>query len=115
LASTGEEQQRLIAAVGYVATPIVPAIVLTSDLRKDPGLRRHAIQALIWTLAFVLLLVLIVIASIALLRVSFFAICLLPFLILIPFAPGVLFARNAYNGRAVNIPLVSALADRLMR
>jgi len=100
----------VIAAIGYLFPPVVPIIVLTSDLKQNDALRRHALQALYWTIGFVVLLVLAVVALIWLVRLDFLAICLLPVLLTLPFVPGAIWAKRVYFGQPVTIRLLSRLA-----
>jgi hypothetical protein len=104
--------QRLIAALGYLFTPVVPLVTLNGDLKEVAALRRHARQALYWSPGFLALLVLAVIFSIALIRLDFLAICLLPLLIAFPFVPGGWWAWKVYSGKEVIIPLLTPLARR---
>jgi hypothetical protein len=59
----------------------------------------------------VLLLVLAVVLVVWLARLDFLAICLAPFLLLVPFVPGAIWARQVYLSRPVRIRLISPLAD----
>lgn len=108
-----DDNLAVIAALGYLFTPVVPAVVLVTDLKTNPALRRHAWQALIWTAGFVALLVLAIVVQIWLLRADFLAICLLPVVITLPFIPGAIWAKRAYVGKPVRIRGVSPLAARL--
>src|SRR5690554_1511833 len=85
LAESRPDQRHLVAAVGYVFTPVVPIVVLLSQpMKHEPMLRRHAAQALLWAVPFLVLLVLFCVAAILLLRSTLLALCLLPFLFLVP-------------------------------
>jgi hypothetical protein len=108
------DQRRVIAAFGYVFPPVVPAIVLGSETMKDdPYLRRHAGQALLWTPLLLALLVLVVMLMVVLIRWSFIGFCLLPIVMLLPFAPGIWWGYRVYEHGDVTVPGISHLAARL--
>lgn len=113
MARLERQDQRLIAALGYLFTPVVPAVVVFSDLKRDAALRLHAWQALLWSVGFVAALIVVLVAAIAMIRADFLFICLLPFLIVLPFVPGALWARRVYLGRDVTAPGLTPLAARL--
>lgn len=116
LANQTPDQRHLVAAVGYLFTPVVPLVILMSDnMKSDPVMRRHAAQALLWSVVFLLLLVAFCIVAIALLRVTMLAICLLPFLFLVPFAPGAYWGRKVYLTGDVTVPVLTPLAERVFR
>jgi hypothetical protein len=113
LADVAQSQKKVIAATGYMFTPVVPAIVLFSDMKADAFLRRHAAQALLWAPAFVIGVVLVAVVAILLLRTDLLFICLLPLLVLVPFIPGGLWARRVYLDRDVRVRVLTPLAERL--
>lgn len=98
--------QRLVAALGYLVTPVVPLMV-RSKAGDDPFLMHHARQGLIWAVPFLLLLVIVTVGMIALIRSETLFICLLPFALLLPFAPGGYWAMRVYTGREVRFPFGS--------
>lgn len=112
LAERAESQQRLIAAIGYVFTPVVPLIVLTSDMTRDRFMRRHAGQALIWSAGLIFALVLVVIAAIWMLRTDLLLLCLFPVLFMLPFLPGAVWGWRVYQGGDPRPPLIAPLAAR---
>ncbi len=87
---------KLVALLAYVLTPLAPIIVLLMEDKKSrPFIRAHNAQALIWGL----LLVLVSIPS---------SLCLFaPSLIL--WAIGVYWGIKAYQGEHVNIPVITDL------
>lgn len=103
----------MVAALGYVFTPVVPLITLTSDLKQDPFMKRHAGQALLWSAGLVLGFVVIVIAAIWMLRTELLLICLFPALFLLPFLPGAWWGWRVYQGGDPRPPLIAPLAARL--
>jgi hypothetical protein len=110
-ADGGREQAAIVAALGYLFPPVVPLVVLSGDVATQPELARHARQALLWTVGFVVLLALSVGLLIWLVRLDFLAICLAPVLVLLPFVPGGIWAKRAYMEQPVRIRLVSRLAE----
>jgi uncharacterized membrane protein len=106
-------QQRLVSAIGYAFTPVVPIIVLTSDMKHDQFMKRHAGQALVWTPIFLLAFALVVIAAIWMLRTDLLLLCLFPVLFHLPFLPGVLWGVNVYRGGDPRPPVIAPLARRL--
>jgi hypothetical protein len=113
MASLPRQDQRLIAALGYLFTPVVPAVVILGELKQDAELRRHAWQALLWGAAFALLLLAAVIVAVIAIRSDLLFICLLPLLLALPFVPGAIWARRAYLGGAVKVRGLTQLATRL--
>jgi len=113
LADTPESQHRLIAAIGYAFTPIVSIIVLTSDLKHDRFMKRHAGQAMVWAPVFLLAFVLVVVAAIWMLRTDLLLLCLFPILFHLPFLPGVIWGWRVYRGGDPRPPVIAPLAARL--
>lgn len=109
-------QERLVAALGYVFTPLVPIVVLSGSFsRGRETLRHHAAQALIWAPFLLALLVLCTVGMIALVRLDWIFILLFPLVILVPFIPGMIWARAVYMGHDVRPPGISQLAKRLAK
>lgn len=107
-----DDPRRLQAALGYLFTPVVPLIILTGDSGTDHWVRRHAVQSLIWSGPFLLLLIGVMFGLIVLIRTNFLFICLLPAVLFVPFLPGALWARRVYLGDEVSIPIISGLGER---
>jgi hypothetical protein len=113
MASLPRQDQRLIAALGYLFTPVVPLVVIVGELKQDAALRLHAWQALLWGAAFGALLVAALVAAVVAIRADFLFICLLPLLLALPFVPGALWARRVYLGGTVTVRGLTPLATRL--
>jgi hypothetical protein len=113
VASLPRQDQRIIAALGYLFTPVVPAVVMLGELKRDAALRLHAAQALLWSVAFGASLVAFVVAAIWMIRTDALFICQLPFLITLPFVPGAIWARRVYLGGGVRIRGLTGPATRL--
>ncbi len=108
-----DDPRRLGAALGYMFTPLVPLLNLSGDEGSDPFVRRHASQAILWSVPFLVLLILTIFLLILLVRENFLYICLLPAVILVPFLPGAYWARKVYLGADVTIPLIYSLSRRM--
>jgi uncharacterized membrane protein len=110
-----ERQRRLVAALAYLFTPLIPLLVLLTDMRRDAFLRQHAGRALLSSAIVIIGLVMLVIALIVLIRQSFLWICLLPAVMLVPFIPAGIWARRVYLYGDVRPALFTPLADRLFQ
>lgn len=110
IAPADDDPRRLTAALGYVFTPVVPLLTLAKAEPGDRFSRRHAIQGLLWAVPFVLLLFATVLVLVLLMRDNFLFICLMPLLILVPFAPGAFWAWRVYLGNDVSIPIITPFA-----
>ena len=87
---------KLVALLAYVLTPLAPIIILLLDDKKSrPFIRAHNAQALIWGI----FLVVVSIPS----SICLFAPSLVLWLI------GVYWGIKAYQGEYVNIPVVTNL------
>lgn len=104
-----DDPRRLAAALGYLFTPVVPLLNLSANRESDPFIRRHALQALLWTGPFVILLALTVLILVLLVQGNFLFICFLPLAIILPFIPGAIWARRIYLGGDVSIPLLGSM------
>lgn len=104
------QQRRVIAAAGYLVTPIAPLMVLLGDMKRDPYQRRHAVQALLWAGPFFLLMALAVVLLILFASGFVVAFCLSPIVVALPFVPGATWARRVYLGGDVTIPLLGRFA-----
>lgn len=104
-----------MAAIGYVFTPVVPLIVLTSDMKRDRFMRRHAGQALVWSVGLILGFILVILAAIWMLRTELLLICLFPALLPLPFLPGAWWGWRVYRGEDPRPPIIAPLAARLVQ
>ncbi len=110
------QPERLVAAMGYVFTPLVPIVILTGSFSEGrETLRRHAAQALVWAPFLLLLLVVCTVGLIRLVRLDWVYIMLFPIMIVVPFIPGMFWGRAVYLGQDVRPPLITQLARLLMR
>ncbi len=91
------DDDRLWAALAYVFTPLVPIIILLIEDKKNrPFIRAHNVQALIWGV------LMYVIGS-----VTSFLLCI-PWIVML--ALTLYWAYQAYQGKTVEIPVISKLA-----
>ena len=91
---------RLWAALAYVFSPIVPIIILLMEDKKNrPFIKEHNVQALVWSVALFVILVVLGIVTFGLIG------CIAP----LAWIPQLYWAYQAYQGRSVNIPVISKL------
>lgn len=108
-ASDLTDNDKLMAALSYFLTPIVPIIVLLVDSMKvRPYQKYHAVQALGLFAAEVVFYILACICTLVLSVVTFgFGICL-SLLFLLPIIPNIYYAIIAYTGgQYFEIPVVT--------
>jgi uncharacterized protein len=87
---------KLWAALAYVFTPLVPIIILLLEDKKDrPFIRAHNMQALVWGVVFYII---VTVTSTFLI-----GLCIWP----LGLIAQLYWAYKAYQGEAVNIPVVS--------
>lgn len=103
LADPATPDKRMIAALGYLFTPMVPLVALRGG-EDDPFIRKHARQALLWAVPFILLLVAMIVVMIVAIRTDILFVCLSPFVFLLPFCPGAIWAKRVYFGNDVTFP-----------
>ena len=86
---------KLIALASYLLAPIVGIIVLVTDMKNDVTLKGHAVQSIaLSVVAFVAAIIL---------TITVVGACLTPLL----FIPAIIYGIQAYQGKDVNIPVVS--------
>jgi uncharacterized membrane protein len=109
-ATDANENDRLMAALAYFFTPIVPIIILLVDTMKvRPYQKYHAIQALgffvgAWVIGEVAITIIFTICSIVTLGVG--AICLWV-LYFLPIIPAIYYTIIAYQGAYFDMPWLS--------
>ncbi len=93
--------------MGYLFTPLIPIFVLINPVwNRSAFLRRHAMQALLWSVVFFLLLLITLVFAIILARRDVLFICLSPFIVTLAFVPGAVWARRVFYGGEVSIPIL---------
>jgi uncharacterized membrane protein len=94
--SADQSNQKLMALLAYLLAPIVGIIILVSDnMKNDPILRKHAVQSIAYAVvAFVIAMILAVTI-------------ILSCLFWIPYIPLIIWGIQAYQGKDVNIPVIT--------
>lgn len=103
-------ENRILAALGYPIWPIALVILLT-DMKKNSFMRLHAIQALGYTAAWVVIFIgLSILTSLPFLGLAF--LFLWPLVYLAWFVIALYYAYQAYQGQTFSIPVVSQFTAR---
>ncbi len=110
----GTNENRLLAALGY-PIGIIALVVLVSDMKRQPYLRYHAVQALALIAAGIAVMfgwsiVLTILGAV--LPFLWPLVFLTPVLALGWIALTILYAYRAYQGQRFQIPVISRLASR---
>ncbi len=106
---TGSEN-RLVAALGYPIW-VVAVVVLLTDMKHNRFMRAHAIQALGYAVAWVVIYIgLAIITAVPFL--GFGLLFLWPFLYIAWFIIALFYAYRAYQGQTFSIPVVSQFTAR---
>lgn len=103
------DQDKLMAALGYVIGLIVPLIILLTESKNRPFQRYHAIQSLgvtaaTFVLAIVMCILQVIIGMIPVIQVLS---CLLSFWFLLPLVVMLYYAYKAYQGEMFEIPMLT--------
>ncbi len=95
-AQPSDSNQKLIALLAYLLTPIVGIVILVSEsMKSDPVLRKHAVQSIAYAIvAFVLSMIL-----------TFTVV--LSCLFWVPYIPLIIWGIQAYQGKDVTIPVIT--------
>lgn len=102
---------RILAALGYPIWIVALVVVLVPDMKKDRFLRLHAIQALGYTVAWVVVYIgLAILTSVPF--VGFPFLFLWPLLYVAWFVIALVYAYRAYQGQVFSIPIVSQYTAR---
>lgn len=87
---------KLLTALGWVLSPLVPIVLLLLEDKKDrPFIRVHSVTAIAWSVVYVILSVV--------LTATVILACTIPFIYFIQWY----WAYQAYQGQVVNIPFVT--------
>ena len=108
------DENRLLAALGY-PFGIIALIVLLTDMKKNHFMKYHAVQALLFILAAIVVfggasILFGILASISL-AFAFLGF-LIPLASLAWFILTIFYAVQAYNGKMFSIPFVGAYAAK---
>jgi uncharacterized membrane protein len=107
------ENDRLLAALGYVFWIIVPAIVLLTDLRRSAFAFVHALQGLVFGGASVLFVILYSCVTIVLSAAVPLLGCVLWLGYFLPLVLGIVIAYQVYTTNRTEFPLLSDLTRSL--
>lgn len=96
--SSVTSDDKLFAALAYLFTPLAPIIILLLEDKKNrPFIKQHNMQALVWgVVAFVLSF---------LMGLTIILACVF----WLVYIPQVYWAYQAYQGKSVNIPVITDL------
>ncbi len=104
-------ENRLLAALGY-PFGIIAIIVLVTDMKNNRFMKYHAVQALFFILAIIVVdIALSILASIAT-PLAFLVVLVFPLASLAWFILTIYYAVQAYNGKMFSIPVVGSYAAR---
>ena len=110
LATDLVENDKLMAALAYFLTPIVPVIILLVDTMKvRPFQRYHAVQALgFFVVGYVIggVVLGIIFAVCSAITLGLAALCLW-IIFFLPLIPAIYYAMIAYQGNYFEIPMVT--------
>ncbi len=98
-----EENDKIIAALAYIFSPLLGIIVLVTDMKNKGFLKYHAYQSIVFGIALVVLY--------TVLGFTFVGFCAYPFLFIGQFY----FAYQAYAKGIFAIPLVTDLTKSLFK
>jgi uncharacterized membrane protein len=95
-APSGDSNQKLMGLLAYLLAPIVGIIILVSDnMKSDPVLRKHAVQSIAYAVVEIVLAIILSITVI------------LACVAWLPYVPLIIWGIQAYQGKDVNIPVVT--------
>ena len=90
------QNDKLLAALAYIFTPIVSIILLLLEDKKDrPFIKAHNVQALVFGVVYYLI--------VSILSFAVVGLCLIPVGIILQ----LYWAYKAYQGEMVNIPVIT--------
>jgi uncharacterized membrane protein len=95
-----EENDKILAAIAYIFTPIMSIVVLVTDMKNKPFLKYHAYQSLTVGIALIILY--------TVLTITFVGLCLAPAL----FVAQCYWAYMAYSKGTFTIPLITDLTAK---
>ncbi len=93
---SSDSNAKLMSLLAYLIAPVGGIIILLSDnMKNDPVLRKHAVQSIAYAVVeFVLAIILTV--TVILACVAW-----------VPYIPLIIWAIQAYQGKEINIPVVT--------
>jgi uncharacterized membrane protein len=103
------DNDKLMAALGYVIGVIVPLIILLTDAKNRPFQRYHAVQSLGISAATVVLSIVMCILQIIIGMIPVIQVlsCLLSFWFILPLVVMLYYAYKAYQGEMFVVPVLT--------
>lgn len=98
-----EQNDKVVAALGYIFAPVVALVILFTDMKSRPFLKYHAYQSLVFGVA--------AIVGYAILTATIVGTCLTPAL----FAAQIYYAYQAYTRGLFTIPLITDLTRNIFK
>ena len=98
-----EDNDRIIAALSYILSPILSIVILVTDMKNKPFLKYHAYQSLIFGIALIIVY--------TVLALTFFGLCLAPLL----FIGQLYYAYLAYSKGIFTIPVLTDLTRNFFK
>jgi uncharacterized membrane protein len=93
---SSDSNEKLMALLAYLLAPIVGIIILVSDnMKSNPVLRKHAVQSIAYAVVEIVLAIILSI-TVVLACVAW-----------LPYVPLIIWGIQAYQGKDVNIPVVT--------
>lgn len=93
---SSDSNAKLMALLAYIIAPIGGIIILLSDnMKSDPVLRKHAVQSIAYAVVEIVLAIILTVTVI------------LACLAWVPYVPLVIWGIQAYQGKEINIPVVT--------
>jgi uncharacterized membrane protein len=109
--TSADQSNRLLAALAYPIW-IIALIIILTDMKKDPYLKRHGWTGLFWTIAWIVIwFALMILANIPILG-AIFVFITGPLLWIVWLVLSIYYAMQAYNGKEFTIPFVSEYAKK---
>jgi len=101
------DNDKLFAALSYILWPVAVIVLLSETNKARPFQRYHAIQALGFVVAAIIVYIPLICIDVILSQISSLLACLLYPVFLVPAAFAFWFAYRAYQGEQFEIPYVT--------
>ncbi len=93
---SSDSNAKLMALLAYIIAPIGGIIILLSDsMKNDPVLRKHAVQSIAYAVIEIVLIIIMTFTVI------------LACLAWVPYIPLIIWGIQAYQGKDINIPVIT--------
>ena len=101
------DNDKLFAALSYIFWPVAIIVLLSESNKSRPFQRHHAIQALGFGVAVLIVFIPLICIDVILGQISAFLSCLFFPVFLVPLAAVLWFAYRAYQGEQFEIPYLT--------